>query len=160
MPCRLALVGEIVKMHRMDVAEFQALIERSLPIGRWLGFRVEAMGEGIATMRLPARQDFLRPGGSVAGPAMMALADCAMYGVVLSLRGDAVMAVTSNLTIHFLRAPKPVDLIAEAKLLRLGRRLAVVEVSIRASGDDRPVAHVTGTYALPGTERDGGTAVP
>ena len=147
-------------MHRMSVAEFQALIERELPIGRWLDFRVEAMGEGAATIRLPARKDFIRPGGSVAGPAMMALADCAMYGVVLSLKGDAVMAVTSNLTIHFLRAPKPVDLIAEAKLLRLGRRLAVVEVSIHAAGEERPVAHVTGTYALPSPSRAEGSAVP
>ena len=147
-------------MHRMGVAEFQALIERDLPIGRWLGFRVEAMGEGTATIRLPARQDFLRPGGSIAGPAIMALADCAMYGVVLGLRGDAVMAVTSNLSIHFLRAPKPVDLIAEAKLLRLGRRLAVIEVSIHAAGEDRPVAHVTGTYALPSPSHGDGSAVP
>ena len=148
------------KMHRMSAVEFQTLIERDLPIGRWLGFRVEAMGEGEATIRLPARHDFIRPGGSVAGPAMMALADCAMYGVVLSLRGDAIMAVTSNLTIHFLRAPKPADLIAKAKLLRLGRRLAVVEVTVHAADEDKPVAHVTGTYALPGPSRGEGTAVP
>lgn len=147
-------------MRRMGIVEFQALIERELPIGRWLGFRVEAMGEGAASVRLPAREDLLRPGGSVAGPAMMALADCAMYGVVLSLKGDAVMAVTSNLTIHFLRAPKPVDLIAEAKLLRLGRRLAVIEVSIHAAGEERPVAHVTGTYALPSPSRGDDHAVP
>jgi uncharacterized protein (TIGR00369 family) len=147
-------------MHRMSAVEFQKLIDRDLPIGHWLGFRVEAMGEGEATIRLPARHDFIRPGGSVAGPAMMALADCAMYGVVLSLRGDAIMAVTSNLTIHFLRAPKPADLIAKAKLLRLGRRLAVVEVTVHAAGEDKPVAHVTGTYALPGPSRGEGSAVP
>jgi len=147
-------------MHKMTVPEFQALIERDLPLGHWLGFSAVAMGEGKATVRLPFRQDFVRPGGTVAGPAMMALADCAMYAAVLGMRGEAVMAVTSNLTIHFLRAPKPADIVAEAELLRLGRRLAVVEVTIYSAGDSKPVAHITGTYALPSQSKGEGSAVP
>ncbi len=60
------------------------------------------------------------------------------------------MAVTSNLSIHFLRRPGPVDLIAEGRALKFGRRLAVLEVTIHSDGDPDAVAHVTGTYALPG----------
>ncbi|HLI13392.1 MAG TPA: PaaI family thioesterase [Alphaproteobacteria bacterium] len=144
----------------MGLAEFQALIERDLPMGQWLGFRVEALGDGKAVIRMPARRELMRPGGTIAGPALMTLADCAMYAVVLGMRGDAVMAVTSNLTIHFLRAPKPVDVIAEAAMLRLGRRLAVIEVVLFSEGEAEPVAHITGTYALPGTGHRPSGAVP
>lgn len=135
---------------KMTIPEFQALIERDLPLGHWLGFKVESLGEGRTSVRLPFRKEFVRPGGTIAGPALMALADCAMYAVILGLRGEAIMAVTSNLSIHFLRAPKLVDVMAEAELLRLGRRLAVVEVTLYSEGDAKPVAHVTGTYAMPG----------
>lgn len=147
-------------MHRMSAAQFQALIERELQIAQWLGFRAERMADGKATIRMPFRPETVRPGGTIAGPAMMALADCAMYAAVLSQRGEAVMAVTSNLTIHFLRAPKPADLVAEAELLRLGRRLAVIEVTLAAAGEAKPVAHVTGTYALPAQAHGEGAAVP
>ena len=149
-------------MHeKMSVAQFQALIEQELEIARWFGFRAERMAEGKATVRVPFRPESVRPGGTISGPTMMALADCAMYAAVLSLRGEAIMAVTSNLTIHFLRAPRPADLVAEAEVLRMGRRLAVIEVTIAAVGEEaKPVAHVTGTYALPAQNRGEGTAVP
>jgi len=148
-------------MSGMSAAEFQALIARDLPLAEWLGFRAERLGEGRARLRLPFKPELVRAGGTVAGPAMMALADCAMYAAVLSLRGEAIMAVTSNLTIHFLRAPRPADLVAEAEVLRMGRRLAVIEVTIAAVGEEaKPVAHVTGTYALPAQNRGEGTAVP
>src|SRR6516225_6864008 len=100
-------------MHKMSVAEFNSLIDKDLLFAHALGFRADAMADGKATMRMPFRGEFVRPGGTVAGPLLMALADCAMYAAVLSQRGEAVMAVTSNLTIHFLRAPQPVGLIAE-----------------------------------------------
>lgn len=144
----------------MTAEEFQALIENALPLGRQLGFRADALSDGKATIRLPFRREIVRPGGTIAGPAMMALADCAMYASLLSLRGEAIMAVTSNLTIHFLRAPKPVGLVARSELLRLGRRLAVIEVTIYSEGDPEPVAHVTGTYALPAQQDREGPAVP
>lgn len=147
-------------MHKMSAAEFQSLVERELPLAHGLGFRAERLGEGKATIRLPFKAETMRPGGTIAGPAMMALADCAMYAAVLSLRGEAIMAVTSNLTIHFLRAPKPADLIAEAELLRLGRRLAVIEVTLTSAGDEKPVAHATGTYALPAQVHGESSAVP
>ena len=144
----------------MTAAQFQALIDDHLPIAHWLGFTVTEMGVGKATVEMPFRQEFVRPGGTVAGPMMMALADCAMYGAVLAGDPAAIMAVTSNLSIHFLRGAKPAALVAEAELLRLGRRLAVVEVTLHSKGEAKPVAHVTGTYALPDPESRGAAAVP
>ena len=80
---------------------------------------------------------------------MMSLADFAMYVAVLSAIGWVPLAVTTNLTINFLRKPAPRDLIAEARLIKLGKRLAVGEVAIRSDGEDDLVAHVTSTYSIP-----------
>jgi uncharacterized protein (TIGR00369 family) len=92
----------------------------------------------------------LRPGGTVSGPALMALADAAMYIVLLSAIGPVRLAVTTNLSINFLRkAPAKRDLLAEAKLLKLGRRLAVGEVLLFSGQSDELVAHVTSTYSIP-----------
>jgi uncharacterized protein (TIGR00369 family) len=144
----------------MTRREFQAVIDGALPVGRGFGLQVESLGQGKAAIRMPFRAEMVRPGGTIAGPAMMALADCVMYAVVLGMKREAVMAVTSNLSIHFLRAPKPADLLAQGELLRLGRRLAVVAVTIYAEGETEPVAHATGTYALPTQASAEGSAVP
>lgn len=99
--------------------------------------------------RVPFQGRLVRPGGTVSGPTIMALADAAMYAAVLGRLGRVEMAVTSNLNINFLAKPKPVDLVAEARILRLSRRQAVCEVELFSVGADELVAHVTGTYALP-----------
>ncbi len=91
----------------------------------------------------------LRPGNTIGGPTMMALADYAMYFAVLSAIGWVPLAVTTNLTINFLSKPKSADLLAEARLLKLGKRLAVGEISIHSEGEDDLVAHVTSTYSIP-----------
>ncbi len=80
---------------------------------------------------------------------MMALADFTMYVAVLSAIGWVPLAVTTNLTINFLRKPAPRDLFAEARLIKLGKRLAVGEIGIRSDGEDELVAHVTSTYSIP-----------
>jgi uncharacterized protein (TIGR00369 family) len=80
---------------------------------------------------------------------MMALADFTMYLAVLSAIGWVPLAVTTNLNINFLKKPGARDLIAEARLIKLGKRLAVGEVHIRSDGDDDSVAHVTSTYSIP-----------
>ena len=100
------------------------------------------------------REDFVRPGGTVAGPVLMALADYVMYGVVLSLIGPVELAVTTNLNINFLRRPEPGAVLAEGAILKLGRRLAVGEVRLYEEGGQRQqerslVAHVTSTYSIP-----------
>jgi acyl-coenzyme A thioesterase PaaI-like protein len=80
---------------------------------------------------------------------MMGLADLAMYGLVMSLIGRVELAVTTNLTINFLRRPPAKDLEARARLLKLGKRLAVGEVELYSAGEDEMVAHVVATYSLP-----------
>ena len=100
-------------------------------------------------MRLPYSDLLQRPGGTICGPALMALADITLYGLVMSLLGRVELAVTTSMTVHFLTRPAPRDVLAEGRILKLGRRLAVGEVVMRTDGDPRPICQVTGTYALP-----------
>ncbi|MGB9316933.1 MAG: PaaI family thioesterase, partial [Pseudolabrys sp.] len=93
--------------------------------------------------------DSVRPGGTISGPTMMELADFAMYVAVFSVAGPVPMAVTTNLNINFLRKPGRGDLVADAKLLKVGKRLVVGEVAIYSEGEPEPVAHVTSTYSMP-----------
>jgi acyl-coenzyme A thioesterase PaaI-like protein len=90
-----------------------------------------------------------RPGGTICGPALMALAEITLYGLVLSMIGRVELAVTTSMTVHFLTRPEPGDVIVEGRILKLGRRLAVGEVVLRSGGDPRPLCHVAGTYAIP-----------
>src|SRR4029079_4808194 len=94
-------------------------------------------------------KNHIRPGGTISGPTMMELADFAMYVAVFSAVGPQPLAVTTNLNINFLRKPGKGDLIAEARLLKVGKRLAVGEVTIYSEGASEPVAHVTSTYSIP-----------
>ena len=98
---------------------------------------------------MKASEEMLRPGGTISGPAMFGLADVALYGAVLSMIGPVALAVTTNMNINFLRKPAPKDLLAEARILKLGKRLAVGEVTIWSEGEEEPVAHATGTYSIP-----------
>ena len=100
-------------------------------------------------MRQTYSAQMIRPGGTISGPTMMALADFAMYAAVLAAIGPVPLAVTTNLNINFLRKPGQRDLIAEARLLKLGKSLAVGEVNIFTEGQAEPVAHVTSTYSIP-----------
>jgi uncharacterized protein (TIGR00369 family) len=109
-------------------------------------------------VRQAFREVSLRPGGTISGPTMMALADFAMYVAVLAAIGPVPLAVTTNLNINFLRKPVPGDLVAEARLLKIGKRLATGEVTIRSDGETEPVAHVTSTYSIP--PDGGGTIEP
>jgi len=113
------------------------------------GLSIERVGYGDVRVRRVYHTDFLRPGGTISGPTMMELADFAMYVAVFSAVGPQPLAVTTNLNINFLRKPTQADLIAEAKLMKIGKRLAVGEVTIYSDGLDEPVAHVTSTYSIP-----------
>jgi uncharacterized protein (TIGR00369 family) len=95
------------------------------------------------------RETFIRPGGTISGPTMMALADFTMYVAVLAAAGPVPLAVTTNLNINFLRKPTQTDLIADARLLKRGKRLVVGEVLIYSQDVEEPVAHVTATYSIP-----------
>lgn len=113
------------------------------------GHSIERVGFGDVSVRWTFDPASLRPGGTISGPTMMELADFAMYVAVFSAIGAQPLAVTTNLTINFLRKPAQADLIAEAKLMKVGKRLAVGEVTIYSAGAEEPVAHVTATYSIP-----------
>jgi uncharacterized protein (TIGR00369 family) len=118
------------------------------------GYALEQVWHGGCEVRRHYHPQSLRPGGTVSGPIIMALADVAMYVAVLSAIGWVPLAVTTNLTINFLRKPSPRDLLAEARLIKLGKRLAVGEIAIRSDSGDDLVAHATSTYSIPsGAER-------
>jgi uncharacterized protein (TIGR00369 family) len=136
-------------MARITQAEFEQLARDHVPFVGTMGIQVESLEAGRATVRMPFREDFIRPGGTVSGPVQMALADLVMYAVVLSLIGRVELAVTTNLTCNFLRRPRPGDLIGKGQILKLGKRLAVGEVLLYTEGEAEPVAHVTCTYSIP-----------
>lgn len=106
----------------MNAAQVQALIRMGLPMAEDIDFRVERLDERHALARIPFHGKLVRPGGTLSGPTIMALADAAMYAVILGRLGAVEMAVTSNLNINFLSKPRPEDLLAEASILKLGRR--------------------------------------
>ena len=133
----------------LTAAEFETLATQGVPFVGQLGIRVEAWAPGEVTVRLPYRDNLLRPGGTVCGPAMMALADITLYGVVLSLIGRVELAVTTDLNVHFLAKGRPGDLLAHGRILRLGRLLVVGEATVVAAECGERVAHAVGTYTIP-----------
>ncbi len=113
------------------------------------GILIEHVEHGGCRVRLAYHARHIRPGGTISGPAMMMLADFALYVAVLSAIGPVALAVTINLNINFLRRPAQRDILAEARILKLGKRLAVMEVHMFSDGMDEPIAHVTSTYSIP-----------
>ncbi|MES2819368.1 MAG: PaaI family thioesterase [Pseudomonadota bacterium] len=137
-------------MAALTAEQVQALIRAGVPMAEDIGLCIDHLDAQRVLARVPFQAKLVRPGGTLSGPVIMALADAAMYAVVLGRLGRVEMAVTANLNINFLARPAPVDLLAEARILRLSRRQAVCEVSLYSCGaEDQLVAHVTGTYALP-----------
>lgn len=134
---------------KITIAEIEDILKTDLPLAQYLGCSIERIGFGDCDLRMAYKPDLIRPGGTIAGPAIMALADLAMYGVVLSLIGRVELAVTTNLNVNFLRKPGQVDMLAHGTILKLGKRLAVVAVDLYSEGSEDLVAHVTGTYSIP-----------
>ena len=112
--------------------------------------RVEVVNEDGAQVRQKITQAELRPGGTVSGPVMFQVADCALYVAILGRIGIVPLAVTTNMNINFLRKPSAErDIIGVCRLIKVGKTLAIGEVSIYSEGLDDPVAHAVGTYAIP-----------
>lgn len=110
---------------------------------------IESVAINLARVRLELDSTHLRPGGTVSGPTMFTLADFSIYVALIATLGTiAIPAVTSNLNINFLLRPDPVNTIADARLIRIGRRLAYAEVSLFSAGRTDMIAHATGSYAL------------
>ena len=136
----------------MDVAALNEFLTAAFP-GIPRNYHVEHAGPDGVRVRLPFSTLQIRPGGTLSGPTMMALADGAAWMVTLASIGPVAMAVTSNLNISFLSRPGQVDLLAHATLLRLGKGQSVSEVRLWSEGGDpnEPVAFATVTYAIPST---------
>jgi uncharacterized protein (TIGR00369 family) len=125
----------------------QHRVRQGVPLAAAWGIEVLEAADGRATLRLPQREDLLRPGGTVSGPAMMGLADVAMWAALLSLTEGRDESLTATLSITFLRAPRPGALLAEARVIKRGRSLAYGEIFLRAEGAEEPCAHVTTSWA-------------
>lgn len=129
------------------LAELSAFLIKEFPQTQCT---IEAVGDKGATIRHPVGAGELRPGGTVSGPVMMAVADVALYVAILGEIGIVPLAVTTNLSINFLRKPAgDRAVIGVCKLIKVGKTLAVGEVSLYSEGSDEVVAHVVGTYAIP-----------
>ncbi|HRK25309.1 MAG TPA: PaaI family thioesterase [Beijerinckiaceae bacterium] len=137
--------------------EMIAFLEAVFPevMGQGANMQVEDVGYGTCRIRLKYKSRQLRPGGTISGPTMMALADFSVYVAVLSALGKVALAVTTNLNINFLKKPSPGDLIADCRLFKIGKRLCVGEAMIHGEADDDLVAHAVATYSVP-PEREGG----
>ncbi len=113
-------------------------------------FNVDHVAENEITMRMHISNQHLRPGGTVSGPSMFALADVCAYLVTLAMIGPKALAVTTSCSIDFMRKPAAdTDLIANGRLLKLGKQLAVSDVLLYSEGQAKPVARASLTYAIP-----------
>jgi uncharacterized protein (TIGR00369 family) len=141
----------------MSAAEVEKLLERefSQVMSRGSAIVIEDAWHGGCRVRRAFSEKSLRPGGTISGPTMMGLTDFAMYVAILASIGPVPLAVTTSLNINFLRKPEQRDLVAEARLIKLGKRLAVGEVEIYSDGNDEMVAHATATYSIPPPESRG-----
>ena len=137
----------------LSASDIENRIREWVPMAEDINLKIEEVSEGYARIRIPFQSKCIRPGGSISGPVMMTAGDTAMYAAILGTLsgsdGEVAMAVTSNLNINFLQRPAQKDLIAEATILKLGKRIAFCEVGIKSEGSDDLVAHVTGSYSLP-----------
>ena len=135
---------------RMDAGALNAFLHRAFPeVDQELMPQVLEVEAERALLMLPYASRQLRPGGVISGPTMMSLADTAAYAMILARIGEVALSVTTSLNIHFLRGCKPGDLYAEATLLKLGRRIATVDVLMWTEGRERAAARATVAYAIP-----------
>lgn len=137
-----------LKMTREALAEF---LQEEFP--QVAGdFAIEEVAENRIWVRLMTQERHLRPGGTVSGPAMFALADVSLYLAILAMIGPEALAVTTNCSMDFMRKPAAgADLIAECRILKLGRVLAVGDVLLCSEGMEAPVARASLTYSIPPT---------
>ncbi|EDM70835.1 enoyl-CoA hydratase [Roseobacter sp. AzwK-3b] len=135
-----------LKMTREALARF---LEEEFPQVA-ADFAIEDVGENHIRVRLMTQERHLRPGGTVSGPAMFALADVSLYLAILAMIGPEALAVTTNCNVDFMRKPAAgADLIAECRILKLGRVLAVGDVLLYSEGMEAPVARASLTYSIP-----------
>ena len=146
--------AERLRLDRFGVADYLADVWPE-STGRMNTDTIEILTPGRARMRIPIETEYLRPGGTVSGPTMMGLADNVAYVLVIGHLGPAALAVTTHLSIDFLRRPQGVEMLADARLVKLGRSLAVMTIDLSTVDEvgaepdvAKPVAVVSTTYSL------------
>jgi uncharacterized protein (TIGR00369 family) len=145
-------MGQGMKDAVLSAAELQTRLaaEFSEAFHGESGLSIDKVWHGGCRVRLGFNPRTLRPGGTISGPTMMLLADVTMYVAILASIGWEPLAVTTSLNINFLRKPAPGKaLIAQCRLIKLGKRLAVGDVEITSEGEEDMVAHATSTYSIP-----------
>jgi len=142
-------MNEMKKPSAISVEEFEKVRDTDAPFTDYYGFVTDELYSGECVVRLPYDYKHVRPGGTICGPAMFALADYSMWLAVLSVVGKVPLAVTTSMNINFLNKPSEADLLCKTKLIKQGKRLMVGDMMLFAEGDTEPCAHVTGTYSVP-----------
>ncbi len=132
----------------MTVEDLQHLLDTAFP-GNRVPYVIEQLSDTSVRMVLRVGETDSRPGGTISGPTLMALADCAAWMVIIGQIGPVTLSVTTSFHIDFLRKPDLVDVVAVATLLKLGQRLAVAEVAMYSVGSDGVVAKAQVTYSIP-----------
>jgi uncharacterized protein (TIGR00369 family) len=142
-----------MRLAKMSVAELTGFLRHEFPQTFGTGeITIERADGNTCLLRQRYDNKMLRPGGTVSGPTLMGLADCAMYVVLLSAIGPVALAVTTSLNINFLRKGEPGhDVLAAARLMKLGKRLAIGEIDLLSGKSPDPIAHATATYSIPNT---------
>jgi len=135
-------------MSALSPAAIQAIVYEGVPLARQWAMEVLQAAGGTATVRLPRREDLLRPGNTTSGPALMGLADVAMWAALLGLTGGRDESVTSTMTVNFLRPVGPGPTVAEARIVKRGRRMVFGEILMRPEGSEEVAVHVTTTWAV------------
>lgn len=135
--------------HLLEVEALSQFIQRVFPEANPFQLRIDSLIDDEIIVSMTVRPEHLRPGGTVSGPTMFALADYAAYMIILAHIGKVELAVTTNLTINFIRKPEPVGMRAVCRLIKLGRRLAVCEIHVQSGDDNIVVAQATATYSIP-----------
>jgi len=134
---------------RITIEAFDELVQDGSGFLKVYDFVTEEIKYGWARIRLPYKEIHVRAGGTIAGPAMMALADFSIFAALMGAIGPARMAVTSSLSINFLRRPPATDMFAEAQIIKVTSRLAFAEVELFTVDEASPIAHISSTYAIP-----------
>lgn len=128
---------------------FNTQLLSKVPLAVHMNIRAEHIRKGAARLVMPYGPHLARPVETVSGPAMMTLADVSLWAAVLSMAGPVEMVVTTNLNMNFLKKAGAVDIVAEARVMKMGRRLAVAAVELVAADTDDLIAHATASYAIP-----------
>lgn len=134
---------------QLDIPALHSFLEQAFPQVNGK-YRVTHVAPMALTVSMTPDHSHLRPGGTISGPTLFALCDVGVYLAILAMIGPEALAVTTGASMDFMRKPEAGrDLIADVRLLKLGRRLAVGDVHIRSEGDEALVARSTMTYSIP-----------